>query len=74
MSQFHQGKEKTLSILDDEFYEEQAFHYLLPKGKFGYKTPRNIPICPTQYFNQRLLNFNQYFPSDADYVFFANPV
>ena len=26
------------------------------------------------YFNQRLLNFNQYFASDADYIFFTRPV
>ena len=51
------------------FCEEQAFRYLLPKGKFGYKSPRDISIIPAQYFNQRLLNFNQYFASDADYIF-----
>ena len=33
-----QGK-KPVSILNDEFCEEQAFPYLLPKGKFGYKAP-----------------------------------
>ena len=33
-----QGK-KTVSILRDEFCEEQAFPYLLPKGKLGYKAP-----------------------------------
>ena len=30
---------KTVSILDDKFCEDQAFPYLLPKGKFGYKAP-----------------------------------
>ena len=54
------GQRKTpVSILSDEFCEEQAFPYLLPKGKFGYNTPRDIPISPDRYFNQRLLNFNQ---------------
>ena len=54
------GQRKTpVSILRDEFCEEQAFPYLLPKGKFGYNTPRDIPISPDRYFNQRLLNFNQ---------------
>ena len=62
-------KKKTVSILSDEFCEEQAFPYLLPKGKFGYKVPRDIPISPARYFNQRLLNFNQYFASDANYIF-----
>ena len=32
--------EKPVSILSDEFCEEQALPYLLPKGKFGYKVPR----------------------------------
>ena len=32
----NQGIEKkTGSILIDEFREEQAFHYILPMGKFG---------------------------------------
>ena len=30
---------KSVSILSDEFSEEQAFPYLPPKGKFGYKAP-----------------------------------
>ena len=66
---------KTVSSLNDEFCEQKEF----PKGKFGYKAPRDIPISPAPYFNQRLLNFNQYFASlnlfilctDADYLFFA---
>ena len=33
-----QGK-NPVSILSDEFCEEQAFPYLLSKGKFGYKAP-----------------------------------
>ena len=33
MSLFDQGKEKRpVSILNNEFCEEQAFPYLLPKG------------------------------------------
>ena len=68
-----EGK-KPVSILNDEFCEDQAFPYLLPKGKFGYKVHRDIPISPARYFNQRLLNFNQYFASDADYIFFARSV
>ena len=69
------GQVKTpVSILSDEFFEEQAFCYLLPKGKFGYSVPQDIPISPARYFNQRLLNLNQCFASDADYVFFARSV
>ena len=66
------GQEKTISILSDEFFEEQAFPYLLPKGKLGYNAPQDIPISPE--FNEWLLNFNQHFASDADYIFFSKPV
>ena len=31
--------EKPVSVLSDEFCEEQAFPYLPPKGKFGYTAP-----------------------------------
>ena len=31
LSLLHQGKKKPVSILSDEFCEEQAFAYLLPK-------------------------------------------
>ena len=33
---------KLVSVLSDELCEEQAFSYSLPKGKFGYKGPRDI--------------------------------
>ena len=61
--------EVPLLILKDEFCEEKAFPHLLPKGKLDFNTPRNIPISPFRHFNQMLLNFNQYFASDADYIF-----
>ena len=65
---------KTISILRDYFCEKEAFFYLPPECKFGYNAPQDIPICPARYFNQILLNFNQYFASDADYIFFARSV
>ena len=61
-----------ISILNDEIFEEHACPYLLAKGKFGYEAPRDIPIGPAQYFNQRLLNFNQHCASDADNTFFSD--
>ena len=39
-------QKKPVSILSQGFREEQEFPYLLPKGKFGYKTPRDIPLSP----------------------------
>ena len=65
-----QGK-ITSSSFSDKFCEEQELPCLLHKGKFGYNAPRNIAISPARYFNQPLLSFNQYFASDADYLFFV---
>ena len=71
----HQGKAKKSNFnFIDELCEEQAFPYLLPQGKFGYSAPRDITISPAWYFNQQLLNFNQYFALDASFIFFARPV
>ena len=41
-------RKKPVFILSDEFCEEQAFVYFLPKSKFGYKAPpppRAIKCC-----------------------------
>ena len=37
-------RKKTFSIFSDKFCDEQAYSYLLPKGKCGYTTPRDILI------------------------------
>ena len=39
-------KEKTVSILNDEFSEQQAFPYVLPQGKFDQKVPQDISMSP----------------------------
>ena len=54
------------SILSAEFCEEQS--------KFCCNVSRDVPINPASYFNQRLLNFNQYFASDLGYIFLAGCV
>ena len=70
----HQCKGKNPTNLSDEFCEEETFPCLFPKGKFGYNAPQDISISPARCFNQRLLNFNQYFASNADYIFYARSV
>ena len=40
-----QGK-IPVSILRDKFCEHQAFPHLLPKSKFSYNVPRDIPLSP----------------------------
>ena len=41
-------RKKPVSILSDEFCEEQAFPYLLPTGKFGNNAPRDIQASPAR--------------------------
>ena len=65
-----EGK-KPLSISTDKHCEELAYPYLFPTGKFGYKVKRVVALSATNYFNQRLLNYQQTFASDAGYIFFA---
>ena len=65
---------KEISILKDEFCEELAFPYLLSKGKVFCDAPRYILISSAWYFHQWLPNFNQYFLSDADHIFFVRSV
>lgn len=37
--------------------------------KSNYHASSGTPVSPAWYFNQGLLNFNQYFASDAGYMF-----
>ena len=41
-------RKKPVSILSDEFCEEQAFPYLLPTGKFGSNAPQDIQASPAR--------------------------
>ena len=68
-----EGK-KPISILNDIYCEEMTHPHLLPTGKFGYKVKRDVPLTPSKYFNQRLLNYSQHFASDADCIFFGHSV
>ena len=50
----NQGKKKNrVPILTEKFSEEELFPYLLSTGKFGYNAPRDIPIRPARYFNEK---------------------
>ena len=64
--------QRPMSVLNDDYYEEPAHPHLFPKGKFGYKVERDIPLSPSKYFHQRFLNYTQQFSSDSDYIFFAH--
>ena len=56
------------------FCEELSHSRLFLYGKFGFQIKRQIPLLPTKYFNQRLLNYTHKFSSDSDYILFAHKV
>ena len=68
-----EGK-KPVSILNDKFCDELGHPHLFPTGQHGYKVEREIPLTPSKYFNQRLLQYTQKFASDNNYIFFAHTV
>ena len=46
------GQGKTpVSVLNDDHWEELAFPYLFPTGKFVYKVKREMPLSPVKDFN-----------------------
>ena len=55
-----EGK-KPVSILNDKFCDELGHPHLFPTGQYGYKVEREIPLTPSKYFNQRLLNYTLFF-------------
>ena len=65
---------KWVSILNDKFCQELVHPRLFSTGQYGYKVEREIPLTPSKYFNQRLLQYTQKFASDNDYIFFAHTV
>ena len=52
-------------------FDVKAFPRHHPTGKYGLHHPRADKISPQQFFNQRLLNFDQRFAQDATYVFMS---
>ena len=68
-----EGK-SPISMITDEKCEELSFLHLFPSGKFGFNVDRDKKLTPSQYFNQRLLNYTQRFAADSDYIFFASAI
>ena len=60
-----------VSLMTDKLCEELSFPVLLPKGRFGYTTERDIKLSPIKYFNARLLHYSGKFATNPEYLFFA---
>lgn len=62
---------KAVSVLSDEFMKSKRFHILFLSVNLVIMLLKMFQhVIDTRYFNQRLLNFNQYFTSHGDYIIF----
>ena len=55
--------------MNNDHFEELAFPYLFPTGKFGCKVKHKVSLSFVKYFKQGILNFRQSFVLDADFIF-----
>ena len=65
-----EGK-KPVDFVNMPKWEIKSFPTLLPDGKFGLDHKRTIKLTKQQYFNQRLLNRDDRFAKNPDYLFSA---
>ena len=65
---------KTINLLKDENVEELSFPHLTPTGKFGWKHQRPIKLTPKKSFQKRILDENQTFSKDIEYLFVAQAI
>ena len=69
----HGERKHPVSLMNDKFCEELSFPVLLSKGRFGYKTEREVLLSPTKYFNARLLHKSGRFAINTEYLGFFAP-
>ena len=62
---------KPQEWLREPTFDIDAFPHLHSEGKFGLHYKRPKPISPPKYFAQRVMNYNDKFVGDADYIFMA---
>ena len=65
-----EGK-RPIDILLDTGCEKKAFPQLFPKGEFGFNYDRTVKLTPKKYFNARILNKDNRFAKNIEYLFFA---
>ena len=57
--------------MTDKKCEQLAFPVLFPKGCFDYTDERKIKLSPVKYFNACLLHCSGRFPTNSEYLCFA---
>ena len=58
-------------IMREEHFDVKANPRHHPSGHFGLHHAREVKLTPSQYFNQRLMNEDERFSTDAFYIFMA---
>ena len=60
-----------VKLLQEEGNEAKTFPYLFPSGHNTWNEERDIRITLGRYFNNRLMNADNRFAKDSNYIFFS---
>jgi len=64
-------KNNPISIFMEKGIEAKAFPILLPDGEHRFDDDRDVSISLTRYLHNRLMNVDNRFAKDTDFIFFA---
>lgn len=65
-----EGK-NPVKMLQDEGNEPKTFPCLFPSGHNSWNESRDIKITLSRYFHNRLMNADNRFAKDSNYIFFS---
>ncbi|XP_062593070.1 uncharacterized protein LOC134254555, partial [Saccostrea cucullata] len=65
-----EGK-NPIRMLQEEGNEAKTFTHLFPSGNFSWNENRDVKITLSRYFNNRLMNADNRFAKDTNYIFFS---
>ncbi|XP_062597817.1 uncharacterized protein LOC134259232 [Saccostrea cucullata] len=65
-----EGK-NPVRMLQEPGNEAKSFPYHFPSGKFSWNDDRTTRITLSRYFNNRLMNADDRFAKDSNYIFFS---
>ncbi|XP_062610660.1 uncharacterized protein LOC134272446 [Saccostrea cucullata] len=65
-----EGK-NPVRMLQEEGNEAKSFPHLFPSGNFSWNEDRAVKITLSRYFNNRLMNADNRFAKDTNYIFFS---
>ncbi|XP_078328197.1 uncharacterized protein LOC144623625 [Crassostrea virginica] len=60
-----------IRMLQEVGNEAKTFPHLFPSGKFSWNENRDVKISLSRYFNNRLMNADNRFAKDTNYIFFC---